>query len=98
MQLDQIISASSENTEERNDALEMKMELTQITEQELMLESLIKAYGFEDAVVIMGLDSKNVNVVAKSTDLQADDAIVIYTLISEEISVSPENVKIIPIS
>ncbi len=98
LQLDQIITASNEDTKERADALAMKIELTQMTETELMLESLIKAYGFSDAVVIMGLESGNVNVVAKSADLQTDEAIMIYTLISEEISISPENVKIIPIS
>ena len=64
----------------------------------MLLESLIKAYGFEDAVVVIGLESNNVNVMTKSAELTTDDAIKIYTIISEEISVSPENVKIIPIS
>ena len=63
-----------------------------------MLESLIRAYGFEDAVVVIGLDSNNVNVIAKSQQLTAEDAVKIYTIVSEEINVSPENVKIIPIS
>jgi stage III sporulation protein AH len=76
----------------------MKVELTAMTEKELLLENLIKAYGFEDVVVVMGLDSDNVNVIAKSENLTTDDAIMIYTVINEEIGVSPENVKIIPIS
>ena len=76
----------------------MKIELTSITEKELLLENLIKAYGFEDAVVVIGLESNNVNVITKSSELTTDDAILIYTILEEEISASPENVKIIPIS
>ena len=64
----------------------------------MLLESLIKAYGFEDVVVVMGIESDNVNVIAKSTDLTTDDAIIIYTILQEENAISPENVKIIPIS
>ena len=55
-------------------------------------------YGFEDAVVVIGLESKNVNVIAKSPSLTTDDAILIYSIVQEEANVSPENVKIIPIS
>ncbi len=98
MQLDEIIAQSEAGSTERNQALSMKTEITYITEQELLLESLIKAYGFEDAVVVMGIDSDSVNVIAKSADLTAEDAVTIYTIINEEISVSPENIKIIPIS
>ncbi len=98
LQLDSIIASASAESAERAEALTMKMELTAITEKEMLLENLIKAYGFEDAVVVIGLDSDNVNVIAKSPELTTDDAITIYTIISEEASVAPENVKIIPIS
>ena len=76
----------------------MKIELTEITEKELLLENLIKAYGFEDAVVVIGLESENINVIAKSAELTTDDAILIYSIVAEETKASPENVKIIPIS
>ena len=98
LQLDAIIASAEDNSEEKADALAMKIELTEITEKELLLESLIKAYGFEDAVVVIGLESNNVNVIAKSPELSTDDAILIYSIVSEEANVSPENVKIIPIS
>ena len=98
LQLDAIIASAETNSAERNEALNMKIELTEITEKELLLESLIKAYGFEDAVVVIGLESNNVNVIAKSQDLTTDDAILIYTIVAEEAMVTPENVKIIPIS
>lgn len=98
LQLDEVIQASEASSTERSEALSMKIELTGMTEKELLLENLIKAYGFEDAVVVMGLDSGSVNVIAKSSELTTDDAIKIYTIVSEETGISPENVKIIPIS
>ena len=98
VQLDAIIASADADSAEKNNALSMKMELTQITEKELLLENLIKAYGFEDAVVVIGLESNNVNVIAKSAELTTDDAILIYSIVQEEANVSPENVKIIPIS
>ena len=98
LQLDAIIASTDVDTAEKNQALAMKIELTEMTEKELLLETLIKAYGFEDAVVVIGLDSENVNVITKSQELTTDDAILIYSIVSEEANVSPENVKIIPIS
>lgn len=98
LQLDAILSQAQQNSVEYNDALAMKTSLTLNTEKEMLLENLIRAYGFEDAVVMIGLESQNVNVIAKSSELTTDDAIKIYTIVSEEINVTPENVKIIPIS
>lgn len=98
LQLDEILSVSASGSQEHNEALAMKMEIAKNTENEMLLESLIKAYGFEDAVVVIGLDSDNVNVMAKSNELTTDDAIIIYSIVSEELNIGPENVKIIPIS
>lgn len=98
LQLDAVIASADASSNELSEALTLKTELTKITEKEFLLENLIKAYGFEDVVVVIGLDSNNVNVIAKTEDLTTDDAILIYTIIQEESSISPENVKIIPIS
>lgn len=98
LQLDSVIQNAEANSEEYALALSLKIELTEMTEKEFLLENLIKAYGFEDVVVVIGLDSDNVNVIAKTEELSTDDAIAIYTIIQEEHVVSPENVKIIPIS
>ena len=98
LQLDEIISTASIGSEEHNEALNMKIELTQMTEKELLLETLIKAYGFEDVVVVIGMQSDNINVIAKTNELTTDDAITIFSVLYEEVNASPENVKIIPIS
>ncbi len=98
LQIDEVLASANADSEEYANALTLKTNIAVNTERELLLESLIKAYGFEDAVVVIGLESESVNVIAKSAELTTDDAILIYTVISEEIKVSPENVKIIPIS
>ncbi|MBR5388398.1 MAG: SpoIIIAH-like family protein [Clostridia bacterium] len=98
LQLDSVLNAAEADSEEYAEALNMKVNLVSNTEKEMLLESLIKAYGFEDAVVVIGLESSNVNVMAKSDNLTTDDAVAIYTIVAEETAVSPENVKIIPIS
>lgn len=98
LQIDAVLTSAEIGSDEYAAALAMKTSLAANTEKEMLLETLIKAYGFEDAVVVIGLDSENVNVIAKSENLTTDDAIAIYTIIAEEASVSPENVKIIPIS
>ena len=98
LQLDSIISSAEQGSPELVAAFNLKIELTQMTEKELLLENLIKAYGFEDVVVVIGLESDNINVIAKSSDLTTEDAITIYSIIAEETGATPENVKIIPIS
>lgn len=98
LQLDSVLNASDPTSSAYQEALTLKMGLTEITEKELLLESLIKAYGFEDVVVVMGLQSDSVNVITKDAELSTDDAIIIYSIIAEENIAQPENVKIIPIS
>ena len=98
LQLDNVITASEETSETRREALAMKLKLTEIIEKELMLEKLIKAKGYEESVVSIGLTSENVNVIVKSADFDQDDAVVIYSILAKEADASPEKVNIIPIS
>ncbi len=97
LQIEDILSSEDASSEEKAEARKLKLDLTEITEKEMLLESLIKAYGFTDVVVIMNLNNDNVNVVAKTDNLSAEDSIKIYTIVEEEGIASPENVKIIPI-
>lgn len=98
LQLDAIIEAAEDGSQEKSDALSMKLELTEITEQELLLESLIKAQGFDDTVVTIGLSSDNINVIVKTEELTQVDAVKIYSIVNAEVDTAPENLKIIPIS
>lgn len=98
VQLNEIIAADNENADAKNEALNLKLKLTEIIESELLVETLIEARGYEDAVVSIGLTSDNVNVMVKDSDFTQDDAVVIYTILSEELKVDPSKVTIVPIS
>ena len=97
VQLNEII-ASSDDSAAKDEALNLKLKLTGIIEDELLLETLIESRGYEDAVVSIGLTSDNINVIVKDADFTQDDAIVIYTILAEEVNANPENVTIVPIS
>ncbi len=98
VQLNEIITADAENDTAKTEALNMKLKLTEIIESELLIETLIEARGFEDAVVSIGLTSDNVNVLVKDADFTQDDAVAIYTILQEELNVDPTNVTIVPIT
>ena len=98
VQLNEIISADAENASAKTEALNMKLKLTEIIESELLIETLIESRGFEDAVVSIGLTSDSVNVLVKDNDFSQDDAVVIYTILAEELNVDPTNVTIVPIT
>ena len=96
LQLDKIIAESLEDSEVRDTALSQKMQLTMLTEQELKLETLIKAYGYEEVVVTMSITSPNVSVIVKNDTFDQADAVKIYNLLTQETSVDSENINIIP--
>ena len=50
LQLDSIIALYDETSEEYADAVAMKMQIVEVMEQELQLETMIKSLGFSDAV------------------------------------------------
>lgn len=98
LQLDSIIASAEDNSDAKKNALENKLRLTEIIEKELLLENLIKAKGYKNIVVMMGVDSDNVTVVVEDDNFDTDDAVSIYTVLLEEVQASPENVKIVPLS
>ena len=96
LQLDKIIAEANESSEVRETALTQKLQLTALTEQELRMESLIKAYGYEEVVVTMNLNSPNVNVVVKDLDFDQTDAVKIYSILTKDNVIDAENINIIP--
>ena len=96
LQLEKIIAESGDDSDAKDTALQQKMQLTALTEQELRLETLIKAYGYEEVVVTMSVSSPNVNIVVKNNEFEQSDAVKIYNLLVSEKSVDAENVNIIP--
>ena len=97
-QIDEIIEASEEGSETKAEALEMKLRLSEIIEHENLLENLIKAKGYEEVAVTIGMTSDNVSIIVKDADFSEEDAVMIYSLCADEINVTPDNVYIQAIS
>ena len=97
-QLDDVIAQSEENSEERKEALAMKIKLAEIVEQENLLENLIRAKGYQEVAVNIGMTSDNVSVIVRDADFTQADAVLIYTICASEVNASPENVYIQSIS
>ena len=93
--LDSVIAMEGEEfADARQTAVEQKMKLVEIMEKELLLESLLKAKGYEDVVVSVGLSSDNINVIVKADELTRDDTAKIYGTIKSETNASADLVKI----
>lgn len=97
LQLDSVISLYDEGSEKYNQAVDLKMKIVGIMENELLLETMIKSLGFSDAVVSIGVDSDNVNVFINSDELYTDTALSIYNLLRNEAGVAPTNIIIMPV-
>jgi stage III sporulation protein AH len=97
LQLDSVISLYDEGSDKYNEAVDLKMQIVNIMEDELVLETMIKSLGFEDAVVSIGMDSENVNVFINSSELNMDTALSIYNLLRNEAGVAPTNIIIMPV-
>ncbi|MDD4291242.1 MAG: SpoIIIAH-like family protein [Clostridia bacterium] len=87
----------SEYEESRKEAANSMLKIVELMETELILESLIKAKGYDDAVVNMGIYSENVNVMIKCDELTRQDTAIIYSIIAEETGIDPNCVKIIQV-
>ncbi|NCA67710.1 MAG: SpoIIIAH-like family protein [Clostridia bacterium] len=92
--LDAIINSENSTEAVVATAQAKKMELINFAEQEMVLEGLIKARGFEDAYVT--LETSNVNVVVKDSELDSADVAQILSIITAETGCSPTNVIIVP--
>lgn len=94
--LDAIISSETSSEAAKTAAEEQKLGLVERMEKEMQLESLVKAKGFEDAIVTMS--DSGVNVVVGTAELTAEQAAQIYDIVRSETDLTAGDVKIIPYS
>lgn len=66
--------------------------LTQLSESEAKIETLVKAQGFEDCVVY--LDGETANIVVRTDGLTPEDAAKIKDILLSEVTISSENIRI----
>lgn len=91
--IDSIINNENTDTQTLAEAQKMKLELTDTMEKELLIEGLLKAKGFEDAVI--AISDTAVNVIVKQKDLTKQQvAQVLEIVLREAGDISAENVKI----
>lgn len=95
VQLDSVIAAYAVDTNEYAAAVARKQELVEVMEDELVMESIIKAMGFSDAAVSIGADS--VNVFINSNELTGEMVTKIFYALEVEQKVRDGNIIIMPV-
>lgn len=93
--LDAIISSNNTSAEAKKNAEQKRQELVGLMETELALEGLIKAKGFNDAVVSSSTSA--INVIVKSAELSSDEVAQIVDIIETQTNYTIDNIKIIPV-
>lgn len=92
--LDAIISSEDSSAEAKATAEEMKQELLGNIEAELVIENLIKAKGFDDAIVTMSTD--NVNVIVNLPQLEQEQVSQILGIVLGETDYAATQVVVVP--
>ena len=72
-----------------------KLALTAAMDTELVLEGLIKAVGFDDAVVTS--TTENINIIIKSPSLTSEQVAKVLEIVTSETGKSAASVRIIPV-
>ena len=97
-QLDGVIALYQPGDAKYEEATKMKMEIVAAMEKELVVETMVKAIGFSDAVVTVSSDFDSVNVFIDTPELKYDSALSIYNTLKNETGISPEKIRIVPIN
>ena len=97
-ELNQIINMEGdEYAEARQNALIKKQKIVDAMETELLLETLLKAQGYQDVLVTVNANSDNVSVIVDKDDLAREDTVRIYNVIATQASISHEYVRILSV-
>ena len=91
---DAIIASETSSEEAKATAETMRQVLLNNIEAELVIESLIKAKGFDDAVVTMS--TNNVNVIVNKSELESQEVAQILNVILEETDYTASEVVVVP--
>ncbi|MBQ8433228.1 MAG: SpoIIIAH-like family protein [Clostridia bacterium] len=86
-----------EYAEARQSALAKKQSIVDAMETEMLLETLLKAQGFENVLVTVNAAGDSVSVIVDKDELSREDTVRIYNVIATETTVSTEYVKILSV-
>lgn len=94
--LDAIIDSASSSAEAITKAETKRQDLIELMDAELIIEGLIKAKGFGDAIV--STSSSAINVIIKSAELTVAEVAQIVDIIQSQTAYTLDNMKIIPVA
>ena len=97
LQLDSVIALYEVGDARYEEATQMKLDIVEVMEKELVIENMVKSLGFSDTVVSVSTSSENVNVFINSEELNYDTALSIYNMLKNETGVVAGNVIIMPV-
>ena len=92
-----IAMEGDEYAEARKNAIAQKQSIVDAMETELLLETLLKAQGFDDVLVTVNATSDNISVIVDKDELTREDTVRIYNIVATEAKVSPDFVKILSV-
>ncbi len=90
--LDEIINNANTTEIIRSDAQKEIMEIGSNSEIELQIEGLIKAKGYDDAIVF--LTNKDIKIVVSAVELEEQDMVKILDIVKSETEYETNNIKI----
>lgn len=93
--LQSIIDNTNISDEEKQDAVAQMVKMTELSEQEVAVETLMASKGFSDAVVSLTADSADI--VVDSADLTDANRAQIEDIVTRKTNISPQNIVITPI-
>ena len=93
--LQAIIDDTNLSDAEKQDAVAQMVKLTEISEQEAAIETLMASKGFSEAVV--SLDEDSADIVVKADELTDANRAQIEDIVTRRTEIAPENIVITPI-
>lgn len=93
--LQAIIDNTNISEEEKQDAVAQMVRMTQLSEQEVAIETLMASKGFSDAVVSLTEDSADI--VVDAAELTDANRAQIEDIVTRKTEIAPENIVITPI-
>lgn len=90
-----IIDNPDLSDEEKQSAVDQLVQMTQISEQEAAIETLMASKGFSESVV--NLDSDSADIIVKSDELTDANRAQIEDIVTRKTEIEPQNIVITPI-
>ena len=97
-ELNAILAMEGDEYEEaRKNALEKKQQIIDAMDSEILLETLLKAHGFDEVLVTVNAGMDNVSVIVGTDELTDEDLTRIYNIIYTEVAIEDDYVRIVAV-